>query len=380
MPLSGTIQDFGVADILQLISQQAKTGRLSLSNGVETVLVLFKEGAVAHAENVTAPAERLLGNLLVRGDVITPSELDEGLSEQSRTLKRLGSTLVDLGTVDEAVIAQFARLQMMEVLYGLFAWNRGTYEFESMPVDEVPDGGPPIRAEHVVMNGIRMTDEWPSIREQIPSYTWKVERMRPLPPPSEVEFDAPDFLGIGAPAAVDPIGESERIVHDLIGPERTVQKIIDLSRLGEFETCRALVELLGGGYVRIVKPRPLEGAGPSRRDRLGRLARDLGRATLSAALVVLAGALVLQAITARQAPREIQMDERAIQHRLEWIQRSILTRSLEVYRLRHGHYPARLDVLIADGIVAPEDLSIPYGSPYSYRLSRDGYELWPPLR
>lgn len=378
MALSGTIQDFGVADIFQLISQQVKTGRLSLSNGVETVMVLFREGAVVHAENATTPGERLFGNLLLRADLIEPWQLERGLEEQQRTLKRIGSVLIELGFVDEEAVVEFARLQMTETLYSLFAWNRGTYEFESLDVEPSPDGVAPIRAEHVVMNGIRMTDEWPSIREQIPSYTWTVERMRALPPPVDrpARSDALDFT-LGGPE--DPIGESERIVEGLISPGRTVQKVIDLSRLGEFETCRALSELTGEGYIRIVKPKPLEAGGPSATELWRRAAFDVGRVLVSFTLVVLSGLLVARAVAERKAPRELAVEGRAVERRLEAVQRRVLDRALEVYRFRNGHFPATLEALVAEGLLDAQDIVHPRGQPYVYVPRKRGYDLAAPL-
>ena len=284
MPLSGTIQDFGVADIFQLISQQVKTGRLTLSNGAESVVVLFRDGAVIHAENVTTPNERLFGNLLVRAEIIDRKQLEGGLEEQERTLKRIGAVLVELGYVDRETVVEFARLQMMETIYGLFSWNRGTYEFESRDIDASPDGVDPVRAEHIVMNGIRMTDEWPVLREQIPSYAWTVERMRPLPP-SPARPARNDVLDFTLGGDSDPLGESERVVDNLIAPGRPVQKIIDLSRLGEFETCRALAELMGNGFIRIVKPQAPERRGPTWAER----ARQFGVAAREGVGLVVAG-------------------------------------------------------------------------------------------
>lgn len=56
-----------------------------------------------------------------------------------------------------------------------------------------------------------------------------------------------------------------------------------------------------------------------------------------------------------------------------------LEAALEVYRLRHDAYPARLDGLVDDGLVAPSALSFPLGGhEYYYRPSGDSYVLYPP--
>ena len=377
MPLSGTIQEFGVADIFQLISQQAKTGRLSLSNGVETVLVRFRDGTVIHAGHASGPSDRLLGGLLVRAELVDAQQLEHGLDEQRRTLKRLGMVLEELGYIDRPTVREMARLQMTETLYSLFSWSGGTYEFETMPVEDSPDGIEPIRAENVVMNGVRITDEWPSIREQIPSYAWTVERLRPLPAPKSLDDDG---LGLALSVAGDPLGPAERRVYGLIAPTRSVQKIIDLSRLGEFESCRALSELIGQSYARVVRPHPASDLGPSLGDKMRRAALDLGRVAVSAAVVVLAGGLIARGLAERRAPRELRLDERAIQRRLEAVQVRVLERALEVYRLRTGTYPATLEALVVEGLVERGDLGFPYDRPYHYALLGEHFILRTPLR
>src|SRR5882724_10938320 len=99
MALKGTIRDFGIADIFQLIGQQAKTGVLILRNDADEVRVYFKDGAVIRADSVTRPSQMLLGSFLVRADVLNQDQLDHALNEQRRSLKRLGVVLVELGYV-----------------------------------------------------------------------------------------------------------------------------------------------------------------------------------------------------------------------------------------------------------------------------------------
>jgi hypothetical protein len=71
MALVGTIKDFGLADILQLIGLQRKSGLLTLEHGADRVTVKFLEGAVVGAETSARNLEELLGSVLVRTGRIT---------------------------------------------------------------------------------------------------------------------------------------------------------------------------------------------------------------------------------------------------------------------------------------------------------------------
>lgn len=376
--MSGTIQDFGVADIFQLISQQAKTGRLSLSNGVETVLVMFKDGRVVHAETASTPPERLFGSLLVRAEIIDAKQLERALEVQRRTLERIGAVLVSEGFVDEATVTEMARLQVTETLYGLFEWSRGTYEFETSNVDMYLGVASPIRAEHLVMNGIRMTDEWPGIRARIPSYDRLVERVRPLPP-APAPSEPADPFGLTVPPE-DPIGPPERAVYALVRPGRTVQKLVDVSRLGEFETCRALSELMGQGYVRVVEPVAQHGERLSWRERTIEILGELGRVTVSATLVVAAGAVFARGLAMRQAPRELRLENRAVHRRVEVVQRRVIERALELHRLDRGRYPERLAELVEADLLPERALDHPLGDRYHYQRVGDAFVILPPIR
>ena len=50
MALTGTLKGFGIADILQLIGQQQKTGVLYLKSKEQDVQVYFRDGNIVRAE------------------------------------------------------------------------------------------------------------------------------------------------------------------------------------------------------------------------------------------------------------------------------------------------------------------------------------------
>ena len=385
MALKGTIKDFGVADIFQLIGQQAKTGVLVFSNDVGEVRVSFVQGAVVRAQEALRSAEWVVGTLMVRAKVVSQARLDAALKEQHRTLKRLGDILVEQGAVTEDDVLDFSQLQLTEAVYRLFGWKFGTYEFESQEVEPPPEGLAPIRAENIVMNGVRMMDEWPAIRERIPSYAWLVERMRALPliekrrPASEFEFSSlASELGGDSDG---PLGSYERRVYGLITPGLSVQSLIDSSRLGEFETLSALSTLMMEGYVRVIKPQEhrTEIARPrlTMAQHLRNTAVTLARVAVSAVLV--SGAILLFGRVS------------SLGHEVEWAssplaahhaaaQEKVLYRALDVYRLRMGRYPNRLDELLDAGLVAERDLSYPYEGRYDYVVEGGRAALYRPVR
>ncbi len=377
MALKGTIRDFGVADIFQLIGQQAKTGVLVMSNDVDEVRVYFRDGSVIRAENVTRPEEMLFGNLMVRAGALRPEQLNRALQEQRRTLKRLGAVLIDLKFATAGTVREFATLQTTETIYKLFDWKDGQYEFENTPVDSSPEGMKPISSETIVMNGVRMMDEWPTIRQQVPSYTWELQRIKDLIPPpsatSDLDFESSFGVDVG------DVGPSDRLVYDLTGSRITIKEVIDRSRLGEFEACQAVANLMAHGYVRATKPsRVSSSLGPPPLTLGQHVKRGVG---IAARIAVSAGLVVLLAGLLRGTEMtngDVVRSETTRRH-VAQSQQVNLRRSLEVFRLIAGRYPDELDELVKANIVEPDDLSFPFDSPYRYTTREDGFMLLPPI-
>ena len=72
MALTGTLEDFGIAEILQLIGQQAKTGVLHLHGRGDEIHIAIADGCVVRAEAAGRKARERLGNMLVRAELIRP--------------------------------------------------------------------------------------------------------------------------------------------------------------------------------------------------------------------------------------------------------------------------------------------------------------------
>src|SRR3989440_1358160 len=328
MALSGTLKDFGIADILQLIGHQTKTGTLVLKSGNDEVDVLFVDGTVVFATQKARTKADLLGSLLLRAEMITEDKLQEALTEQQRSLKRLGDVLVQQNYVEAERLSQVMRLQTTETLYKLFRWKNGTYEFTQEDVDAGKSGFEPIRAESILLEGFRRMDEWPAVRKKIPWNDATFERMKGLDSP-------PDGDGGGGTPT-----ESHRLVYGLAAEGRTADKVADVSLLGGFEALKALVELQGWGDLKVLPPErgtraAVKGLAESGR----RLARSGALLRLAFSALFFAATLFLVHLMAPAlgATRSENPARRgAVARLLARGQLLHLESALELYRLEHG--------------------------------------------
>ncbi len=399
MALKGTLKDFGIAEILQLIGQQAKSGVLHLESRDDLIHIAIADGNVVRAESSGRKARERLGNMLVRAEIITADELAYALEAQKRSLRRLGDVLVTLNLVSKQDLREMTALQTTETVFRLFHWKSGTYEFEPGDVEWDRETVTPLRAESVLMEGFRQIDEWPLVRRKITSTAMTFERTRALEPERAAakkaekrkrdDVDAA-FDGLGEEPEVKKgefasIGKNERRCHELAQPGRTVEKIVDLSRLGEFETCKALLNLLNLGYLKGIPPanRAAAAVGAYAQDWQARIrrgaARVLATLALAAALAGIAYWIDRPGLAFGSQGGAALRDNTA-QRFLARYQLERLRGALEVYRLERGAYPETLGQLVEAGLASGRDLRYPWSEEYYYRRRPAGrFVLLPPV-
>lgn len=371
MALQGTLRDFGISDIFQLIGHQSKTGLLHLRNRDQEVKISFFNGDVVHAENSARHRRELLGALLVQAELITPQQLEVGLEMQRKTLRRLGDILVEQAFFSQAVLKEFTHLQITETLYRLFTWTDGTYDFEVQDVDFDKETVDPIRSESILMEGFRILDEWPMVRNRIPSNDMTFQKLRDAPKNGAKEKD---------------IGPAEIKVLGLVRADRDVQKLIDISRLGEFETCKAVANLMGAGFIKFAAYRreldgtkaavPLFGATSSR---LGRILVQISMSLFLLALGWLLSKVIDIDWWLRHESGTQAFEDPAARELFSALQQERIRSALQVFRLETGSYPTSLEELVRAELLEENDLHWPWKKPHVYELRDDSYRLLRPF-
>ena len=391
MALKGTLKDFGIADILQLIGQQQKTGALVLTQRQDTVAVTFKDGNIVRAETTSRNRKDLIGSMLVAANLVTEQQLEFALETQKRTLQRLGDVLVSQGVITDQKFKSMVQLQTSETLFKLFAWKAGTYEFEQKDV-ETENTLTPLRAESVLMEGFRRVDEWPVVRKRITSLQMSFEKLKELPPEELKKDDFDDALDDAFAeekksvnkGEFKSVGENERKCYNLIEPGRTVIRLIELSALGEFETAKALCNLINLEYAKGVPP---EGKGGEDFESDSRTSALLGMVGRIAVTMVVVGALLFigtridfGAVNLGRSNATTYTDP-AAQRFSSQQQMSRVSAAIDVFKLEKGSLPMGLTELVDADLLSADDLHFPWREPYFYRRGDDGtYVLLPPLR
>lgn len=167
MALKGTISEFAVADIFQLVVSQRKTGVLVLRDKTQVVELHLDQGCILACQDDARPKDKKLGQLLVRGGFISEEECAHALALQDTKGRRLGELIVAQGLVDLSVVRSLAEVQVFETVFDAFSWREGEYEFRNQGLIN-GQTGLRLLGEEVLLEGVRYLDEIPALKSLYP--------------------------------------------------------------------------------------------------------------------------------------------------------------------------------------------------------------------
>jgi hypothetical protein len=383
MALEGTLKDFSLADIFQLIGLQRKTGVLTLRSKDDTVTVTFLDGKVVGADSLSHRLENRLGHVLLRSELLTQDQLNRALEIQKETLQRLGFILVHYGIISIESLKQALQLQILQIVFRLFRWKDGDYHFsQETTIEYDRDYVVPVSAESILMEGARMIDEWPIIEKRIRSYDMvfrkKMTDQEIVVAGASEEADEVDFDAAPTrrrkPAMTDKvrISREEKTIYDMVDGTTSVTGVMELSKLPEFDTAKALYELLTRDLIEEVRggkaAEVLAHMTPVDEDEVAETPVPLPLVAVLALLALLSLATSfrnplnsLNPLGPAHRSSSVAETRKAISiERIEQI-----GESLEMYNVINGRLPARLQDLVPL-YLSPSLLRDPWGHAYKY--------------
>jgi tetratricopeptide (TPR) repeat protein len=231
MAIKGSLKEASLADVCQLLALGLKSGCLSVADGSRFGQIYFERGRITYARIVNRRDR--LGDILVRDRVLAQSQLDEVLQRQAREPdRRVGELLVAHEFITHVELTRYIRLQIEEAIYHLFTWSRGSFFFE---VDARPDEADivvSINPETLLLEAARRVDEWSVVEKKIPSL--------------DLLFDVEHERAAQAGVRLTP---EQQQLAPLFDSTRTVQEVVDLSGMTEFEVGKALFGLIQAGFA-----------------------------------------------------------------------------------------------------------------------------------
>ncbi len=330
--LHGNLRDFGIGEVFQLIGQQQKTGLLEVSDEELRLRIAFDGGAVVSGERAGAYEQAAVGDMLVRAGLITPQRLvalEQQIAQRGAQLEML---LRESGELRADQLDEIVTLVTRETLFELLRWTRGSFHFSAAPVVHMRAASQCIPAEQLLMDGLRMVDEWRGFDEGAVAPEAVFE--------SVGRFE--DFRRTQPGESPDRLAVAERLFLLLDG-RQPVQRVMDLSRLGSFEAARWLTRFRRAGLIERVAPELV--AKKQRRRHALEFAQ--GSSVLGGMLAVLPW-LLLAAIVFSLSQQPVgvgaavsRLTQRALLHEAQVSFETLRLRNLaDAYRYARGAWPA----------------------------------------
>ena len=352
MAVEGTLEVFKLPEILQMISQQQKTGILTVQGQQDIIAVSFLKGQVVTVDSLNQTQEEGLSQILIKEGLLTGAQFARASSEHQSAGMRLLDFLVERNFVQRDVLLRSLRLHATRLLGELLRWDKGEFKFYGG--DEVPyeEGFVPITVEEVLVAGAPRRASGP-----VP-----VPGPRPVPTPllSVPSLESP------ASTAAATAGVSRE------GAARPGLRVV--RREGTMPADRHSVTSVPAGAD---EP---EATGPFRKMKVeeAEARRPVLMKALAAVLATLALLLLVLAPAAVVIPFPWQDAERlalADEQKASLYQK--IDRAAKTWFLLEGRFPERLAQLVDAGFLSPRDLADPQGRPFQYSVTEESYTLQP---
>ena len=333
MALEGSLRDFGFADILQLIFFQRKTGVLTIEGRLDKVRLLFIDGNITGAESKRRIEANRLGKVLVKKGLLSEEDLQEILREQKSTNAKLGNILIRKGVVQKEQVEEILIGQIKETIVQIFNWKEGTYDFTPQAVPADKDIPVAIDTQHLLMEGLRIVDEWTLIE-------------------GKITLDAVFNRKAGS---IAELSEEEKDLLSLVDGENDVSTIIDISGKDDYSVSKTLVSLIEKGFIESREVMPVITEAPA-----AEIKKPMASYNILPLLVIsLAFLFSLFAVFLDTGSIYRKFTASAAVDDLRF--------KIEVFRAQHGEYPATLDMV--------SRRTDPWGNAYIYQHDNGSFIL-----
>lgn len=230
----GRLEDVHFANLLLRISQQRESGVLHVSRSHFEKDIYFQEGHIVFAKS--NDSDERLGELLLRRGKITLHQFEDAASKIVPGM-RLGTILVQEGHIKPNDLYQGVIDQVEEIIYSLFEWTEGEFEFlpGDLPSKEVITLS--ISTADVIRTGIGRIWRWSWVKTGTLSM--------------DTVFEKQEMPAIAKKMMITP--GIQRLL-DLLEQPLSLREVLIRTGGNNFETCKMVWSLMTIGILGPVKP------------------------------------------------------------------------------------------------------------------------------
>ena len=346
--MQGALQEFGLAEILQLVAMQHKTGLLRIESYEKVLTFYFDQGMLVSCRDRRRLADDPLIEFMKKTGYLDAWQSLHLTLEVEENRNDIADVLLEKNLITPDELQQALLDMTQDLVFRTYNWKEGTYRFLSG--EESLRGlthTVSLKMEAVLLEAARRVDEWPQILTKLPSPQVLLSPVTTLP------------------ASLDE--RSHGLLSRLRSPMRLAE-LVACGRLPEYEVYEIVAAAAESGITQILEmPRPAEApksAAPTftAATPAAKFGRPRPRLTLPArrplrplrpsvvlwALVLFATGCGLMVVAGRGGSTRLARTELELRSA-----RATLHRDIEVFRALHGGYPETLQDLANAQLASP---------------------------
>jgi hypothetical protein len=345
--MKGELGTFSVAEILQLIGMQEKTGLLQVRSKGKSAVLFFEGGKVISARDRRQGARDPFLFYLQESGALGLEQLNQVIEAKQKEGGDTVEILLTQGVVDKARLGDLLSAYARETLENMVKWETGTFEFTASN-DGMPERSivAPLRLEPILMEALRRKDEVEEIRRFLPSFDTTIKVVEQNI--EDLHFEARDAA-----------------ILTLVDGRRTIDEVVEESATDEVETLDILERLFALGVISIAEAEhPHSGV---------RKLSPLRSVAIVAGIIALGSLLRFTVlapnmsgtfpVNALQSNVDRFIDSREIEN---------IRFALDAYRVLNGVYPQRLEELVSVGLLEQSQIQNGRDEQYPYMSSANG--------
>ena len=231
--ISGNLSSFRIIELMQMLSLQRQTGRLLITRSEGETEIFFSEGAVGFASCDINGSVKGLDGLFTKTCRVAENGLRHAQRIAEMTGQPLDGVLAQEKILDQKTFGSCLRRHTETIVFKAMGWKDGTFVFDQTAP---PSFAQPValKVDDLILEGTRRADEWGLIQQKIP----------------DVSTVFMPLIGNAEELTRRGLSDLDLKVFGMVDGKRSVQDIIDVSMMSDFDVVKSLFILLSVNLIR----------------------------------------------------------------------------------------------------------------------------------
>lgn len=253
MSFKGSIKEFSLIDVIQLICQSAKSGIMKIYTDSFTADIYIKSGKLVDIKSTNADFSFKIGNYLVTRGTITQADLEVYLEKQKKRPIRLGQLLVEDNIISKDQIRTLYSENIKNNFTKIISLESGRYEFVPNVVEYNSDDTIPINIDTMLLDTLKNIDEIKLFKKKISDFaiTYSKSNINKdvLIDKSRATIDEPVISNKNSII----LNDVSYLVYSMIDGINSIKQIIDKTALQEHLVLKVLFLLSESNDIKMVE-------------------------------------------------------------------------------------------------------------------------------